>query len=776
MPPGHSSHSSQSSDGASSQSAAQAALDAQLVESVTSFLRHACPPLLHAHIPAFLSALNLLDTHELLQSFITDPSVFTLIVHRIITKTAGIPASASASASAASEPTEQFLFSTSSPSALPAATLSSITSSIAFIKHAPALDPSVPLSSQLYACTLQSPAMFDTILAYVRHLFLPFSRAVSLHSDEQKDGAASASASSASPSSSSASSTQSDSSLYKGVSRKLGELEVELLRFQESVDIPFITLELHPAIAAFLTSCQKAGRPARIDDFGPEASDAGFLNEVQRGLNEWKRSILRVTRLTRDVYSGSVQQEVGFWLSMERAVNWIYEQKESAGVELTFALLRHHKRFLATTGFMQDVGMSEEGKDKDRVVRYAAFLRDLPIKRLLAATDLSEVQRALELVFHHLKQIKRVDYPLSRMVALLQALSRDTVTQLQSILNSRHLMSLPYDDFVQLLQPMDELWGSWTARVQEMADVLRGIAKKKTGESIARLSEPYTEWTELRSRLMDIRRLRKEHDELRVVIADTLSSDAVVRSSALDAIHTAYSFLSRDIDPLSITAEGKEAWAAALSLYNGRVDRVESDLEAKIRELLDAAKDDSIEMFRVCARFNPLFVRPRIQAAIREYQEQLISTVKKDIAGLQRQFHDRASKQEARVMSAMHDPAASVRVHPLVAADRAAAGAPDDACGAGAGPAVASSPRGPAAEARQRRLPSQAQTAEAVRCLAGREAGAAAWPAGQRSHPHRRPCCRRPLRLDSLGQLPSWARHAVQGGSRAVSAGAEAAL
>ena len=43
-------------------------------------------------------------------------------------------------------------------------------------------------------------------------------------------------------------------------------------------------------------------------------------------------------------------------------------------------------------------------------------------------------------------------------------------------------------------------------------------------------------------------------------------------------------------------------------------------------------------MFRVCAKFNALFVRPRIQSAIREYQEQLIATVKKDIEILQVNF------------------------------------------------------------------------------------------------------------------------------------------
>lgn len=55
----------------------------------------------------------------------------------------------------------------------------------------------------------------------------------------------------------------------------------------------------------------------------------------------------------------------------------------------------------------------------------------------------------------------------------------------------------------------------------------------------------------------------------------------------------------------------------------------------------------------MCAKFNPLFVRPRIQSAIREYQEQLIHTVKKDIDALQSKFNNKSAASEARKMSSV---------------------------------------------------------------------------------------------------------------------------
>jgi hypothetical protein len=41
--------------------------------------------------------------------------------------------------------------------------------------------------------------------------------------------------------------------------------------------------------------------------------------------------------------------------------------------------------------------------------------------------------------------------------------------------------------------------------------------------------------------------------------------------------------------------------------------RWRSQLEERVRDMLNSAKDDPNEMFRVCAKFNALFVRPNIQ-------------------------------------------------------------------------------------------------------------------------------------------------------------------
>lgn len=60
-------------------------------------------------------------------------------------------------------------------------------------------------------------------------------------------------------------------------------------------------------------------------------------------------------------------------------------------------------------------------------------------------------------------------------------------------------------------------------------------------------------------------------------------------------------------------------------------------------------------MFRVCARFNALFVRPRIQNSIREHQETLIATVRRGIQELQDKFKAQYGRTEASVISRVRD-------------------------------------------------------------------------------------------------------------------------
>jgi hypothetical protein len=86
-------------------------------------------------------------------------------------------------------------------------------------------------------------------------------------------------------------------------------------------------------------------------------NDSTFLNTLHAHVNVWIKSIQAVTKLSRDVASGTASQEINFWLSLERALEGIENQLRSEEVNMVMECLRNAKRFHATVSFVADTGL-----------------------------------------------------------------------------------------------------------------------------------------------------------------------------------------------------------------------------------------------------------------------------------------------------------------------------------------------------------------------------------------------------------------------------------
>ena len=70
-----------------------------------------------------------------------------------------------------------------------------------------------------------------------------------------------------------------------------------------------------------------------------------------------------VTKLTRDVSSGTGWQEINFWFSLERALEGIEAQLRTKEVRVVLHALRNAKRFYATASFIADTGLKSDAMD-----------------------------------------------------------------------------------------------------------------------------------------------------------------------------------------------------------------------------------------------------------------------------------------------------------------------------------------------------------------------------------------------------------------------------
>jgi dynein heavy chain 1, cytosolic len=107
-----------------------------------------------------------------------------------------------------------------------------------------------------------------------------------------------------------------------------------------------------------VAKAREEGRKATADDLEDLTSDSNFLNNLQSGVNKWINEIRKVTKLDRDLTSGTSIQETTFWTSIEKELNRINEMRESEEVVFTLEALKLGKRFHATTAIDADTGES----------------------------------------------------------------------------------------------------------------------------------------------------------------------------------------------------------------------------------------------------------------------------------------------------------------------------------------------------------------------------------------------------------------------------------
>ncbi|CAG8442752.1 1825_t:CDS:10 [Diversispora eburnea] len=530
---------------------------------------------------------------------------------------------------------------------------------VAIIKQGTTLDSTRTVQSQIQVINLPGPSSSDTgtadvspyeaLYSYIHSAVTPYFDAYVIAKGTNSEGVVNTSTKKFDD-------TKSGISLAK---KKIIELELALLNLQQNVEIPEISLNIHPVVKAVIDKCKQENKRISVDMIDSSLlTDSSFLNKLQGDVNGWVKEIQKVTKLNRDPSSGNAIQEINFWLGMEVALEDINEQLKI----LTMDILKHAKRFHATVSFIADTGLKE------------AVEKDFPLNELLSAPDVAKVKESLLIIFgHFIKKLRLSPYPIKKALLLVEAISRDLNDQLLKVLSVRRLMYMEYDEFEKIMSGAEEVFRTWDEMIKEFTNVARDVTRKRSDKFIPIKINPAHD--KLQERVAFVRGFRKQHEQLYQTIIKVMAQpkgntkivvegdDNVIQKKSdsistneidsLEEVKLAYESV-KDIDVLDVSIEGTEAWMKAENKYNERVSRVENQIIASLRDRLGTCKNAN-EMFRVFSKFNALFVRPKIRGAIQEYQTQLIESVKEDISKLQAKFTQQYLKSEANHMAQLRD-------------------------------------------------------------------------------------------------------------------------
>lgn len=295
-------------------------------------------------------------------------------------------------------------------------------------------------------------------------------------------------------------------------------MELSLFHLQQNVEIPETHLIIHPVIQKAVDQARATGaRPTIANIPASYLQDSSFLNTLQNHVNIWIKAIQSVTRLTRDVSSGTASQEINFWLSLERALDGIDDQLHSDEVTLVLDCLRNAKRFLVTVSFSADTGLKDA---TDVVRRYNQLMKDFPLDELLSATDLEKIQESLGLIFNHLNtKLRRVAYPIRRALPLVEAISRDFNDTLLRVLSSHRLAYQPYETFERIMKMTAEVFRAWDDSIKDFTNVAREVTRKRAEKFIPIKINPAH--AKLVERVRYLKDWRHQHEKLAVTTAPT---------------------------------------------------------------------------------------------------------------------------------------------------------------------------------------------------------------------------------------------------------------
>jgi len=475
--------------------------------------------------------------------------------------------------------------------------------------------------------------------------------------------------------------------------KKITELDLALAQCQKGLEIPAVTLAIHPDITRALA---KAGSGAEsegrysidvlrldLDEVGlteERLRDDAFLNSLQSCVNGWVKDIQKVTRLTTETpFPETALDEVNFWRGLEEALEKIERQLASPSVTLTMVVLKQARRMIAVAALDNNTGMASAEKVVGGIV---AFLRDLPLHPLLAASSLDQLGTAVGSLFMHLNKVKTNRYyDVERAGRLFEELSRAFASQLASILwaTKGGLLQLREGEYEKGIEEMEEVLGQWKGGARKFEEMYLELWKRRVRDgtsatinssssisissSASRMHglQESGALSKLQQRLSELASFRAEHTRFCLVVDRVLEGEEEVgeegggKVKARREVEGAYArVVALGEGVLDTSVEGGQAWSDALEGYRQRVDKLENRVVRLLCSRLEGT-GSAEEMFRVFARFNPLLYRPRVRAAIAQHQARLIKHVREAVGKLQNKFMGRYEGSEARVTAALRD-------------------------------------------------------------------------------------------------------------------------
>eukprot|EP00429_Kryptoperidinium_foliaceum_P003525 CAMPEP_0176008276 /NCGR_PEP_ID=MMETSP0120_2-20121206/3664_1 /TAXON_ID=160619 /ORGANISM="Kryptoperidinium foliaceum, Strain CCMP 1326" /LENGTH=842 /DNA_ID=CAMNT_0017341061 /DNA_START=53 /DNA_END=2578 /DNA_ORIENTATION=+ len=426
---------------------------------------------------------------------------------------------------------------------------------------------------------------------------------------------------------------------------KIRELDVAIGQSQRSARLPHVQLQVDPMIDQVASSVKSTNNlDWQALGLADKLGDDDLLNRLQSGVSQWITQIRKLTVLPKTTpfpmiaeESNADLEEIAFWNHLNQELANIQQQLSSPGVEVTLALLREAKRFVATLALENNTGL-EQAMGVAQDVEH--FLKNYPIMDFQAARDFDKISLATNAVFDHLPRIRQSRYySLERSAQLLEATTLRLRRSMETILQEQYsnLLFMDYKDYENKVRfPTQDVFVQFEDRWEQFKEFFLDQARRRKIASPTKiLDQVNLHHIPLGHRLDQVHDFRASHERLREVVHKVLQNEEE-EQGAIKLVDSAPRNIFASLNLLDLSPGGQKALESAFEEYDLQMDAMEERLARLLRDKLTACQDAE-DMFRVFARFNPLLTRNRVRVAVK-FQVQLIATVSVAIQKLQSKF------------------------------------------------------------------------------------------------------------------------------------------
>ena len=457
--------------------------------------------------------------------------------------------------------------------------------------------------------TTITSAVLESLQMYTRECFLPTLTSLVSSMSSPTDG------------SSSATSPSGSSETLDLVINKMRELDVAIIASSRSARLPHIVLNVNERINTVVSKKQTDKVDWDVLQLRDCLNDDSYLNTIQTGVSQWIDQIRQITVLPSSTVNASSSfndmspiitaiEEITFWTQLSTELQSIQDQLHSPGVEITVAMLRETKRFVATLALENNTGLEQAITITNDVNQ---FIKPYPIAQLQTAAHQKQfdpIATAMNAIFDHLPKIRQSRYyTLDRCAALLSATTtilRDSmlsVLQEQSNNSAGGIIFLDYKEYENKIRfPTLDVFVQFDDRFAEWKDFILDQGRRRKITGLNRILEKMTlHHLPLKERLDQIHEFRYQHEKLREVVHAVLRED---EPEAIQQVDQTPRQIFASINVLDLSNGGTNSLNMALEDYDIQMDALEERLARLLRDKLQSCRvRASLRLICACVGF-----------------------------------------------------------------------------------------------------------------------------------------------------------------------------